>query len=356
MRGEGKNLSANRLPPPAAGGLGKGHHPSPFPFYLIVAVVLAATMSGCGTVARRDAPRAERTPTTVIVPAPRGGGYYLDDGPGDNPPADLDSVAEPEPKWEPLHRGASRPYTVLGRNYAPMTGLAPYRARGLATWYGRRYHGKQTSSGEIYNMYGMSAAHPILPIPSYARVTNLQNDRSVVVRINDRGPFVEDRLIDLSYAAAHKLGLLPRGSGMVEVEAIIPDGAPATVVASAGGARDAERPEKPRSRVVPPQEEVAAGAASPKAEAENASLPAPAASEASGVFLQFGAFGSKDNAESYLARLQAQFEWLAQALHIFARDGLFRVHAGPYPSQSEARRIAQRISEALGVRPMVLTR
>ncbi|MBI3069586.1 MAG: septal ring lytic transglycosylase RlpA family protein [Betaproteobacteria bacterium] len=311
-------------------------------------------MSACGTVARRDAPRAERTPTTVIVPAPRGGGYYLDDGPGDGPPADLDSVAEPEPKWEPLHRGASRPYTVLGRSYAPMTGLAPYRARGLATWYGRRYHGKQTSSGEIYNMYGMSAAHPILPIPSYARITNLQNNRSVVVRINDRGPFVDDRLIDLSYAAAYKLGLLPRGSGMVEVEAIIPDGAPATAVASAGGTRGAWRPEKPQSSVAPPQEEAAASAAPSKGEAGSA--PAPVTADASGVFLQFGAFGSKDNAESYLARLQAQFEWLAQALHIFTRDGLFRVHAGPYPSQSEARRAAQRIGEALGVRPMVLTR
>src|SRR6185436_1861118 len=135
---------------------------------------------------------------------------------------------------EPLKSGAMRPYVVMGQSYTPMTELTPYKARGSASWYGRRYHGKQTSSGEVYDMYSMSAAHPVLPIPSYARVTHLASGKSVIVRINDRGPFIDSRLIDLSYTAAYKLGVLAGGSALVEVEAIIP-GAPvfaATVAAA----------------------------------------------------------------------------------------------------------------------------
>jgi rare lipoprotein A len=103
-----------------------------------------------------------------------------------------------------------------------MTTRAPYRAVGVASWYGRRYHGQKTASGEPYDMFAMTAAHPILPIPSYARVTALRSRRSVVVRINDRGPFVDDRLIDLSYVAAHRIGLIEFGTGEVEVELILP--------------------------------------------------------------------------------------------------------------------------------------
>src|SRR6185436_16356099 len=151
------------------------------------------------------------------------GGYYLNDGPGDNPPPNLEQVPDAVPKREPLARGAMRPYSVMGQSYTPMTQIAPYKARGVASWYGRRYHGQPTSSGEIYDMYGMTAAHTVLPIPSYARVTNLANNKSVVVRINDRGPFHSDRLIDLSYTAAYKLGVLGGGRALVEIETIIPD-------------------------------------------------------------------------------------------------------------------------------------
>jgi rare lipoprotein A len=300
------------------------------------------------------APTASKAPSSV--PAPRGGGYYLDDGPGDNPPVNLDTVADAVPRLEPLHRGASRPYVVMGRSYTPMTALAPYRARGVATWYGRRYHGKSTSSGEIYDMYGMSAAHPILPIPSFARITNLQNGKSVIVRVNDRGPFVDNRLIDLSYTAAHRLGILAGGSALVEVESIIPDAAGAMV--AAGPSETAPV----RDRAPPAGErETAPGLASaPTTGSQPATAPnspqAPLAVGAGGYYLQLGAFGSKENAEGFLARLRAQMDWLAQALHIFPRDGLFRVHAGPYANQSEARQIAERISEALGAKPMMLTR
>jgi rare lipoprotein A len=154
--------------------------------------------------------------------SPRPGGYYKDDGPHERPPANLDRVADAVPRLEPLHKYANRPYSALGRSYTPMTSLQPFRQRGLASWYGKRYHGQKTSSGEVYDMYAMTGAHPTLPIPSYARVTNLANGRSVVVRINDRGPFKSDRVIDLSYVAAHKLGYIQAGQARVEVESIIP--------------------------------------------------------------------------------------------------------------------------------------
>jgi peptidoglycan lytic transglycosylase len=150
------------------------------------------------------------------------GGYYKDDGPGGPPPVNLDRLADATPRVETLNPGANTPYTALGRKYTPYTSLRPYRARGVASWYGRAFHGKRTASGERYDMYAMTAAHTILPIPSYARITNLANGRSVVVRINDRGPFHSDRIIDLSYAAAYKLGYVAAGSAKVEVEAILP--------------------------------------------------------------------------------------------------------------------------------------
>lgn len=148
---------------------------------------------------------------------PKPGGYYKDDGPGDKLPA---HIADAVPRAEPLHKFANRPYRKLGRQYVPMTSLQPFRQRGLASWYGKRYHGQKTSSGELYDMYAMSAAHPTLPIPSYARVTNVANGRSVVVRINDRGPFGTKRVIDLSYAAARELGMARRGLARVRVEIV----------------------------------------------------------------------------------------------------------------------------------------
>jgi rare lipoprotein A len=150
------------------------------------------------------------------------GGYYKDDGPHERPPANLDRVADAVPRTEPLHKFANRPYNALGKQYVPMTSLQPFRERGLASWYGKRYHGRKTSSGEVYDMYQMTAAHPTLPIPSYARVTSTKNGKSVVVRINDRGPFRSGRVIDLSYVAAHKLGYIQAGEAMVEVESIVP--------------------------------------------------------------------------------------------------------------------------------------
>jgi rare lipoprotein A len=312
--------------------------------HLAAAAALAIALGGCGTPGERGAG----------APPARGGGYYLDDGPGTSPPADIDGIPDAMPRSEPLHRGTGRPYVVMGRSYTPMTALRPYRARGVASWYGRRYHGKPTASGEIYNMYGMTAAHTTLPIPSYARVTNVANGRSVVVRINDRGPFVDNRLIDLSYTAAHKLGVLGGGSAMVEVETIIP---------GAAGALLADSP--PPAGAQPRAPVVSAGAPEPATPAPVIAPPDPASpppprvagtAEADGHYLQLGAFGSRENAENFLARVKAQADWLAAQLHITVRESLFRVHAGPYASQAEARQTAERIGQALGERPMLLTR
>jgi rare lipoprotein A len=158
------------------------------------------------------------------TPEKRPGGYYKDDGPGDT--AKLASIPDAVPRAEPLHRWANRPYEAMGRKYVPLTRVGVYTQRGTASWYGKRFHGNSTSSGEKYDMYKMTAAHPILPIPSYVRVTNVVNRRSVVVRVNDRGPFHAGRAIDLSYAAAYKLGYIAQGSAEVQIEQIVPSGAP----------------------------------------------------------------------------------------------------------------------------------
>jgi rare lipoprotein A len=245
---------------------------------------------------------------------------------------------------EPLHRGALRPYTVMGRNYVPMTAVEPYRARGVASWYGRRYHGKLTSTGEAYDMYAMSAAHPTLPLPSYVRVTSAANGRSVIVRVNDRGPFIDSRLIDLSYTAAYKLGVLAGGSALVDVELIVPGAtvtaaraplpapapAPATPVTSVASVTVAEPPPSERQIRV--------------------------ATESSGVHLQLAAFGTKENAEAYASRLRGDLAWLAAQLQVYTRDGLFRVLAGPFINQGEARQTADKISLSLGVKPFVLVK
>ncbi|WP_163835457.1 septal ring lytic transglycosylase RlpA family protein [Spartinivicinus ruber] len=139
------------------------------------------------------------------------------------PKGEFDAAMVPDAVPRP-HNGKtkSRPYKVLGVTYQPLKSATGYSAKGVASWYGTKFHGKKTALGETYNMYGMSAAHRTLPLPSYAKVTNLKNGKSVVVRVNDRGPFVKDRLIDLSYAAAKKLGYQANGTAKVKVEGIVP--------------------------------------------------------------------------------------------------------------------------------------
>jgi len=252
---------------------------------------------------------------------PRGGAYYKDDGPGANPPPNLDQIADAKPRVEPLNSAANRPYEVLGKRYVPLASLRQFRQRGIATWYGRRFNGKLTSSGERYDMYAMTAAHKLLPIPSYARVTNLANGRSVVVRINDRGPFHSGRIIDLSYAAAHKLGYVAAGSAMVQVDSIIP------------GSR---------------AESSAAPAPQP--------APQPVVAEPSGVYLQLGAFSARASAESFRVDVYRKLTWLSEAIHVLASGGMYKLHLGPYHSTDQARSVAQRIESELNFKPVFVVR
>ncbi len=194
----------------------------------VACVPLLFALGACST------SKGARSGSGADAGAARGGGYYLDDGPGHLSPADVAAIPDAIPRAEPVLVSTSRPYAVFGRTYVPMSSLAPYRERGIASWYGRRYHGKPTSSGEPYDMYAMTAAHPTLPIPSYVRVTRPGTGRSVVVRINDRGPFLQNRVIDLSYTAAAKLGFVERGSAEVEVEAITRFDAPGPPLLVAG--------------------------------------------------------------------------------------------------------------------------
>ena len=217
---------------------------------------------------------------------------------------------------------------MLGRDYVPATSLRPYRERGVASWYGRKFHGEKTSTGEIYDMYAMTAAHPTLPLPSYARVTNVALGKSVIVRVNDRGPFLHGRVIDLSYAAAAKLGIAQKGSGEVEVEAILPAGCP-------GRRRPRRRcrPSAPRRRASPSLEPVSV----------------PIASAEGGFVVQLGAFANYANAQTFVAHLANQIAPVGVEPGVRQVNGLFRVFIGPYPTRDDAKRVADRLRDALGV-------
>lgn len=307
----------------------------------------ALSLAACGTT---SGPKSTDTRASDSRPTVRGGGYYLDDGPGNDAPANLDSIPDAVPRAEPLHRGTSRPYKVMGRSYTPMTELAPYRSRGIATWYGRRYHGQRTSSGEVYDMYAMTAAHTTLPIPSYARVTNVTNGRSVVVRINDRGPFIGDRLIDLSYVAAHKLDLLRSGSGLVEVETILATGA------SSAAARSRTTP-NPVIAADQPATSAMMDSAATSPPATMAAAPATSAPavlpRAGGLYLQLGAFSLSENAQRFMERVRTQFGDSGIALTVLSANNLFRVQSGPYASRAEALEAAERIGQVLGSTPIL---
>jgi rare lipoprotein A len=235
-------------------------------------------LAGCSTLSRHAPPAA---PAPVAVP------------PGVPPPpaaADLAAIADAVPRDEPRSRyGNPASYEVFGQRYAVLPSAAGYVERGTASWYGPGFHAERTSSGEPYDMYGMTAAHKTLPIPVVARVTNLRNGRSVVVRINDRGPFVGQRIVDLSYAAAWKLDMLREGTAPVELRVL----SPGTVTPLSA---DAQAPSAP-----PPAPPVSDSAATTPGTADDAPDPAPLISRS----LQAGSFATLANAQSLIDRLAA---------------------------------------------------
>ncbi len=247
----------------------------------------------------------------------RSGGYYKDDGPGDHTPSGLLNVPDAQPRAEPFLPRANRPYSVFGKTYVPITDNRPYKQQGIGSWYGKKFHGNKTSSGELYDMYKMTAAHPILPIPSYARVTNLDNGKHVIVRINDRGPFHSGRLIDLSYTAALKLDYIGKGSGKVEVERVfVGEPAPARVA-------------DPRPAAPAPRQSGSSG----------------------GYYVQVGAFSQRDNAEA----LRRRYALEGNAVDVVQSGGHYRLMAGPFSTKENALLVADKLPR-LGVKPIVVQR
>lgn len=291
------------------------------PTLLILALGLA--LAGCGTAPTKTSQNED----TPVIPPYKGGGYYKDDGPGANPPANLAEIPDAVPKWEPLHRYANDKYKVMGKEYLPLSPERGYKAKGLASWYGRKFHGKATSSGEPYDMYAMSAAHATLPLPSYAKVTNLDNGKSIIVRVNDRGPFHEGRIIDLSYTAAYKLDIL-KGVTPVEVEAVLPETAPTSFIAQA---EDDFNP-----------------LASPKPAVAEAPAPKPAPGSA--VYLQLGAFSNPATADGILAKATAKLSKGFPGVMRLEVNGLYKVQAGPFASNEEADRASERVLGELGIK------
>ena len=371
----------------------------------MVGVAIALVLGGCASAPsgkRGSEPPAARAwsgekpsipaPSTSPPTARRGGGYYLDDGPGDNPPPDLDLLPDATPRVEKYASGANRPYNVFGADYVPDLSGAAYRQRGVGSWYGRKFHGQRTSSGEIYDMYAMTAAHPTLPIPSYALVTNVATGKSVIVRVNDRGPFLHNRIMDLSYAAAYKLGYSGAGSAMLEVEMLMPrdiaagripvtttgllasaSAASIPTVDTAGATRKTAPPALPAPSIASvdqrPSSAIPAQATPSSASRADADIPPdlipspdrepapalPATSTVAGYYLQLGAFRAKAGADSFAAHLSRLIDpALASRVHVSDVSGLYRVRVGPYAQRAEADTAASSVRAAIAQPVLVM--
>jgi rare lipoprotein A len=369
--------------------------PSALCLLLCIPLCILFLLAGCGgKPVRVTDSSASRKPAAIQK---RGGGYYKDDGPAAEIPANLDSIPDARPRLEPLRHAANKPYVVLGKTYVPNTTLKPLRQRGIGSWYGKKFHGRKTSIGEPYDMFAMTAAHPTLALPSYARVTHLGNGRSVVVRVIDRGPFHAGRIIDLSYAAAYRLGYIDDGSARVEVEALLPTNSTSPLYAAPPvrilpakpplKAPEHEKFEQLMTELARQEEEseekmaeamemaemievsemveaakaaratepVTPAEASEPAETTKAAPPASAPGEPRGIYLQLGAFSSADNAETLRARLASELDWLTEAIQVQPGD-VYRVRLGPYDNRAAAESAAEKIRTALGYRPTFVVR
>ncbi len=273
-------------------------------------LVVLALLAGC-----RSAPEPPLNQSGERVPAPSRA--YSTDGPPDVIPPGLENQPDPVPRIEPKStRGNPETYRVFGKTYRTMKSAEGYYATGLASWYGRKFHGRSTSSGEPYDMLKLTAAHRALPLPTYVRVTNLDNGRSTLVRVNDRGPFHSDRIIDLSFAAAYKLGFADRGTARVRLEVWTPDDAPA-----------------------------------PRARANRALAEAPLIPRR--FVLQAGAFRSLASADALKASLERLTGSRAYVVRV-SDETIYRVRIGPIESEAEALRLRSLIRDANLGEPMII--
>ncbi|GMR18571.1 MAG: septal ring lytic transglycosylase RlpA family protein [Gammaproteobacteria bacterium] len=241
---------------------------------------------------------------------PNRGGYYQDDGPHSQPHINVDAIANAIPRSEPLSKSGNDPYVVFGKEYTPMASTQGYKERGVASWYGKKFHGNNTSSGERYDMYAMTAAHKTLPLPSYVKVENLRNGKYVIVRVNDRGPFLHNRLIDLSYAAAKKLGIVATGTGLVEVSAIAMHDSVLQVEALPESQHTGHKTNNPE------------------------------------IYLQVGAFSQKENAANLRLKLiDADMDKIVIQDQQLENGQIYRVRIGPLKSVEESDQLAERVRQ-----------
>jgi rare lipoprotein A len=348
---------------------------------------LCIALSGCGgeSTVKSNSP-IEKPVETNIKPTPKTsttntnnssqnpatektkpGGYYLDDGPDDNPPPNLDNIPSAIPRNEPLLPRANMPYKALGQAYTPIPTSQDYKAKGIASWYGKRFHGKKTSSGEVYDMYGMTAAHAILPLPSYVKVINPENGRSVIVRINDRGPFKSNRIIDLSYAAAYQLRLIGKGSGMVELEAIHIDSYNANLANSTNNITIANSTQQKANDnpAVNAKNNATLSETSlnlrPKENSsiqENTNIASDLNNQTSktatiGYFIQAGAFKSEANAVALMKKIQGLDIDQNAGINKVYNDGIHRLRLGPFETKSDAERVATNIRKKLNISTII---
>jgi rare lipoprotein A len=327
----------------------------------LLPLAAAALLVACGTTStptepaqrKGAAPVTAKPPPAIPVLPPAGsgrGGYYQDDGPGENPPAGLRETPDAEVRNDPLRPGSNKPYVVFGKTYKPIPLGAEFRQRGPGTWYGKKFHGQRTSSGELYDMYKMTAAHPTLPIPSYARVTNLNNGNSVVVRINDRGPFHSTRIIDVSYTAALKLGLLVNGSSQLEVVHLTPDDIERMVAARKTGGQVAAAPAPAPLQTMPKAAPMLASADG----AEQAQAMLAGGAPAPGFYLQLGSYARADGADGLRKRLASAAPDIQ--LEVEQAGKFYRLFAGPYASRDEAQAAGKALPAGLKLKPIVIER
>lgn len=338
----------------------------------------ALLLAGCASSPPPLDNQASRAPPT---------GTATRDGAPADPPPDLASLPDPEPRVEPIRSGGpNKPYVVLGQAYEPMSGDVAWKETGMASWYGTKFHGRRTASGELYSMYGLTAAHRTLPIPSYARVRNVKNGKTIIVRVNDRGPFHSSRVMDLSYAAALKLGILSAGQAKVEIERLTFDdirtgawrqrdesGAADTAVAEASpavappaaglpdpillaAAQGAQEPSETRSDAGPSSgggavSGVGAAATAPMAPPERAFT-----TQAKGFWVQLAALGRREGVDQLQQRIATELTALQPLTAVFHEARLYKLQVGPYPSRAEAQAAAREAGSVLQLAPMVLER
>ncbi len=303
---------------------------------LLVTLALAGCASGPGTSAG-----ASR------------GGYYQNDGPDKNPPPGLIDVPDAEAKIEQYSKSANRPYVVFGTSYTPITDEQPFVQRGVGSWYGKKFHGQRTASGELYDMYKMTAAHPTLPIPSYARLTSLVTGKQVIVRINDRGPFHSKRAIDVSYTAALKLGLLGKGSHELKIERLLPVDIE-RMNAARHGRFALDMPAPAVASVAPPAlaERMAPSAEAARPAVDSAgSSPVPKA----GYYLQLATFSRAGNAQEMRTRV-LQFMGASRTLEVVQAGPVHRLYSGPFASRAEASLAAEALPGTLSLKPIIVQR